>query len=80
MSGTQLDNIAYGKAGPRTLAEKKAAEAKSALRPESLEKADKLLHKAMERLSRLIEKSASWGNGIKKQPAEKINQLCDKWE
>ena len=53
-----------------------AAPAKVTLKNES----DRTLEKALIRLQKLVERSASWSNGIKRQIAEGINKLADKWE
>ncbi|MDD2428161.1 MAG: MBL fold metallo-hydrolase [Eubacteriales bacterium] len=56
------------------------AEAAQAVKPRAQNEADKTLYKALERLQKLVDKSVPWSNGIKRQIAEGINKLTDKWE
>ena len=74
------------KEGPRTLVEQAQPEAsapekrKGRKKTEATQDADQMLAKAMERLQRLVEQTAPYANGIKRQLAEQINKLIRKWE
>lgn len=73
-------------AGPRTLVEK--IESKSGTNKKKGKKksaherpdADQMLAKAMANLQRLVNSTAPYANGIKRQLAEQINKLIRKWE
>ena len=45
-----------------------------------MNEADRQLQSAVDRLHNLLDKSAGWSNGIKRQIAEQIVKLIKKWD
>ncbi len=76
------------KEGPRTLADGKRQRAeptgefaaKKKSKKSSVNEADRQLQSAVDRLHNLLDKSAGWSNGIKRQIAEQIVKLIKKWD